>query len=120
MGSELSKALKLVKDKVKNSDLEDFELILDVTDMNFVWVNEKAASNLGRTVAELIGENFFEITGMPAEELKAIINELVKTGGRFTIPFQTMVGTKNMEMQVKPIYIAKDRPFLVGNIIEKK
>ena len=118
MDDEISKALLLAREKVRNGDIKDFELILDVAEMSFVWVSEEAARLSGRTVPELIGSNFFETDDISPDELRDIILELSRSGGKYTIPISTMSGTRSVEMEFRSIYLSKERPFLVGSIVK--
>jgi hypothetical protein len=118
MDAELAKALKLAREKVKSGEIKDFQLILDVAEMSFVWVSEEAAKLSGETVPSLIGDGFFETGEISSEELRGMIVELSRSGGKYTIPFSTLTGTKRVELEFKPIYVSKERPFLVGNIVK--
>jgi hypothetical protein len=115
---ELSKALKIAREKVKSGHIKDFQLILDVTGMSFVWVSEEAAREHKLSVPMLIGEGFFETTDISPDGIRNIILEITKSGGRYTMPLPTLTGAKNIELEFKPIYVSQDRPFLVGSIIK--
>ena len=118
MDFEVAKALELAKEKVGDGESEDFELLIDISDMCFVWVSEKVAKLSGRTVSEMIGSRVFDITRIPAEELRDILVRL-KKGGKLKLPLTTKDGRKKvLEMVFTPIYVTRDRPFLVAKIIE--
>jgi len=115
--SELAKALKIAKDKVKSGHIKDFQLILDVTGMIFIWVSEEAARFSGLSVPMMISDGIFETRDISSEDIKAMILMLAKSGGKYTLSISTPTGIRNLEIEFKPIYVSPERPFLVGSIV---
>jgi hypothetical protein len=118
MDEELAKALKVAREKVKGGSMEDFQLILDVAQMSFVWVSEEAAREAGTTVPLMIENGLFKTTDIPAEELKAMIVAMSQKGGKYVLPVSSFMGTTNQQLEFRPFYVTKERPFLVGSIVK--
>ena len=117
MDSHIGRALEVASEKLKGTNFMDFELLVDVSDMTYVWVSEEAARITGHTVPEMIGSAAFETNQLPDEELKAIIAELRKWM-RYRMPLTAKGGARReVEMEFKPIYLGRERPYLVAKIV---
>ena len=114
---EVAKALELMREMTGAGDVRDLELLVDVSDKTFVWVSEEMARLHGQTVPQMIGSQVFKAVDMPADELRSIIMELMKDG-RYRLPMRTKAGKhKTIELEFKPIYLGKERPFLVARVL---
>jgi len=113
--TELKKVLKLAKEK-----MPDFDTVIDLFDMTFVYITKKSASLSGHTPKEMIGKHISTFMTTPAKT-NGFRNVIAKTmTGKSTIPIKTKTGKQLLVTMDFVTVQVKNHPFLVTKAAKKQ
>jgi len=106
-----------IKEVLKKAEeiMPDFDTIIDIFDMSFIYVSEESARIAGYTPEEMINEPIHQFMNIPATDGESFQNVMMKTmvGGNIEIPIKKKDGREmRIIMNFKTIEI-DNHPFIV-------
>lgn len=113
---------EILKELMKQArkKLPDFDTIIDLFDMCFVFISKKSAEMSGYTPNEMIGESIHGFMNIPSSDKESFQDILMKTmvGGNVEIPIKTKDGKElNVLMNFVTIEI-DNHPFIITKATE--
>jgi PAS domain S-box-containing protein len=113
----INEVKKLAEEKMPN-----FDTIIDLFDMSFIYISEKSAKLSGYMSEEMVGESIHKFMNIPSGDNESFQDILMKTmiGGNVKIPIKTKDG-KSIDVLMNFVLIEVDNhPFVATRAAENK